>query len=51
MTVTNELIILGCSTCSNNDGWIKLYDSETLEEIYTVEGTNTNNKVGASLSH
>ena len=50
MAVTNKLIVLGCATCSNNDGWIKLYDRDTLEQLYRVDGTSTNNKIGASLS-
>ena len=50
MEVTQDLIILGCEQCNDGKGWITISDRETLKELYRVDGSNENKKVGSAMT-
>jgi hypothetical protein len=47
---TDELIILGCSSCDSENGWIKFYDRETLTLQHAEAGHDSKMYIGASNS-
>ena len=45
-TVSDDFLIVGCMTCDNNMGWIRLYTTDTLRLRHTIKGTDKNSLVG-----
>ena len=48
--VSENFLLLGCPSCNNNQGWIKIYEITDIRTIVaTVPGNNSYRRVGASI--
>lgn len=48
--VTPNLIIAGCSTCNDGEGWINFYDRKTMGLLHSESGTDDAMAIGTTLA-
>lgn len=51
MISNNQVLVVGCPTCSSNKGKIYFYDARNFDLIYEMEGDNDHKKVGQMIEY